>query len=77
MQTLPVAIHCPNCCGALSPSFSANLLDFCLPLLSVHPSEDDKTELNNKLVPSFFHKVLQKCPMNFVSLSETMLLGKP
>ena len=34
-------------------------------------------ELKDKLVPSFFHKVLQKFPMNLVSRSDTILLGKP
>jgi hypothetical protein len=27
--------------------------------------------------PNLFHRFLQKCPTNFVSLSKTMLLGNP
>jgi len=34
-------------------------------------------EIKENFVPILFHKVLQKCSTNFVSLSETVLLGNP
>jgi len=34
-------------------------------------------ELKDNFIPSLFHRFLQKCPTNLVSLSETMLLVNP
>lgn len=62
----------------LSPIKHLNKLPKILLTTSIWPSVYGwYVEMNFRSIFIFFHNVLQKYPMNLVSLSETMLFGNP